>query len=466
MSDPDLVAQLAQHKTLGAAPHNELEWLASHGYMRHLDPGELVRKGEPVESMWVFLTGHFTFYQDRGLGPRRIVEWRAGDVSGALPYSRVTTSPGQGVILEPSDIFMLDREHFPALIHECPVMTEILVHRMLDRTRTFTSSELQDKKMASLGRMSAGLAHELNNPASAVTRAAKLLPRALAELEHTSRNIGAAGLTAAQFEAIDQVRVKCATAPPSALTPIERADREESLIEWLEAHGADSAAASALVDTGATIDGLDTLAAAVHDRDLDAAVRWIASGCTIRTLSADIDRAASRMHTLVGAMKRQTFMDRAQVPESIDLSQGIHDSAALLLHKARKKSVGVAVSLESIPRVWAIGSDLNSVWTNLIDNAIDAAPESGHVEITARRELTFVVVRIIDNGHGIPDDIRDRVFDEFYTTKPVGQGTGLGLELARSLVRRNGGDIDFESRPGRTEFRVSLPIASEARPGQ
>jgi signal transduction histidine kinase len=460
MADSDLVTRLAQHRTIGSAPRRELEWLAAHGYVRHLDGAELVRKGEPVESLWVFLSGHFAFYEDRGLGPRKVLEWREGDVSGALPYSRVTRSPGQGVILEPSDIFMVDREHFSALIRECPVVTETLVHKMLDRTRLFTSSALQDEKMASLGRMAAGLAHELNNPASAVARSAKLLRETLAEAEDTSRALGAAQLTDAQFDVIDQVRVGCVDAVPAALAPIERADREEALTAWLDAHDADSNAAATLVDTGTTTAALDTLASAVQGRDLDTAVRWIAAGCTLRTLASDIEKAASRVHDLVGAVKRFTFMDRQEVPDAVDLSQGLRDSVALLLHKARKKSIGVAISVgDDIPRVKAIGSDLNQIWTNLIDNAIDAAPESGHVDISARREANFVVVSVVDDGHGIPAEIRDRIFDAFFTTKPVGQGTGLGLEITRRLVRRNQGDIDFVSEPGRTEFRVSLPVA-------
>jgi signal transduction histidine kinase len=462
MSDPDVVALLAQHRTIGAAPREELEWLAAHGYVRHFDGGELVRKGDPVGSLWVFLSGRIAFSEDRGLGPRKVMEWRAGDVSGTLPYSRTTTSPGQGVILEGADVFMVDREHFPALIRECPFVTETLVHNMLDRARVFTSSALQDEKMASLGRVSAGLAHELNNPAAAVARSAKLLAPTLAEAEHASRAIGAARLTDAQLEAIDRVRVGCASAAPYALTPVERADREETLTEWLEAHGVDPDAAAALVDTGTTIDALETLASAVQGRDLDAAVRWIAAGCTIRMLTSDIEKAASRVHDLVQSIKRFTFMDQRQTPEPIDLSQGLRDSVALLLHKARKKSVGVAINVaDDVPRVRAIGSDLNQVWTNLIDNAIDAAPEAGHVEISARRELQFVVVRVVDDGPGIPPDIRERIFDPFFTTKPVGQGTGIGLELARRLVLRNDGDIDVVSQPGRTEFRVSVPVASE-----
>lgn len=463
MSDSDLVERLAQLPTMAAVPREELEWLAARGYVRHFEPGEMVRKGEPIHALWLVLTGHFAFYLDRGLGPRKVAEWRAGGVSGMLPYSRLAKSPGQGLMLEPSDVFMVDREHMPALIRECPVFTETCVHIMLDRSRSFTSSDLQDEKMASLGRMAAGLAHELNNPASAVARSAKLLKQTLAQAESASRLLGAARLTEAQFEAIDRVRAGCTASDPSALTPIQRADREEALVEWLEAHDADPAAAGALVDTGTTLQALDTLAAAVQNRELDAAIQWIAAGCTIGILATDIENAASRVHDLVGAVKRFTFMDRQQSPEPTSLAQGLRDSVALLVHKARRKSVGISIDCaETIPRVSAIGSDLNQIWTNLIDNAIDAAPEGGHVEVGARRELNFVVVRIVDDGPGIPPDIRERIFEPFFTTKPVGQGTGLGLEITRRLVRRNAGDIDVESRPGQTEFRVSLPVADEA----
>jgi len=464
MTDADLVTRLALHRTVGAAPREELEWLAAHGYEQHYDPGKQVwRKGEPIGGLNVVLSGHLAIYVDRGLGPRKVLEWLAGDVTGTLPYSRMTGAPGDTVVVEPVDLLVVDRARFPELIRECPTITAALVHVMLDRARTFTSSELLEEKIMALGRMSAGLAHELNNPASAIARNAKLLTETLAEAEDTSRAIGAARLTQAQFEAIDRVRIGCSTAVPSALTPIERADREDALTAWLEAHGADPNAAASLIDTGTTVEALDSLTPAVQGPDLDTAIRWIAIGCALRTLASDIERAAARMQNLVGVIKRFTFMDRLQAPEAIDLSQGLRDSVALLLHKARKKSVGVTINLdESLPQIRAIGSDLNQVWTNLIDNAIDAAPEAGHVEISARRELQFVVVRVVNDGPGIPPDIRERIFEQFFTTKPVGQGTGLGLPIARQLIHRNDGDIDFVSQPGRTEFRVSLPVASEA----
>jgi len=463
MSAPDLLTRLAQHRTIGGAPREELEWLVAHGYMRHFDPGEMVaRKGRPIEGLIVVLSGHFAIHVDRGLGPRKVLEWRGGDVSGILPYSRMAAAPGDTVVIEPTDVLVVDRAHFQALTRECPTVTAALVHVMLDRARTFTSSDLQDEKMASLGRIAAGLAHELNNPASAAARSARLLTDVLTSAETASRALASAGLTDAQLAAVDRARTTCESATPPALAPIERADREEALVSWLEAHDADPETAATLVDTAVTVDRLDALASAVTGRGLDTAVRWIAACCSIRMLASEIESAASRIHDLVGAVKRFTYMDQRQAPEAIELSQGLRDSVALLVHKARTKSVGVAVEIEpALPRVRAIGSDLNQVWTNLIDNALDAAPESGHVAVTAARELNFVVVRIVDDGHGIPAEIRDRIFDPFFTTKPVGQGTGLGLEIARRLMRRNEGDIEVDSRPGRTEFRVSVPMAME-----
>ena len=361
-------------------------------------------------------------------------------------------------------MLIVDRAHFPELTRDCPAVTATLVHVMVDRARTFTSSDLQDEKMASLGRIAAGLAHELNNPAAAAARSARLLTDVLADAEGASRALAVAGLTGAQLAAIDRTRSSCASATPSALTPMERADREESLASWLDTHKANPETAAALVDTAVTVDSLEALASAVGGSDLDAAVRWIAACCSVRMLASEIEKATSRIHDLVGAVKRFSYMDRSQAPEAVDLAQGLRDSVALLVHKARAKSIGIAVEVEpNLPRVRAIGSDLNQVWTNLLDNALDAAPEAGHVQVTAARRLAFVLVRIVDDGPGVPAEIRERIFDPFFTTKPVGQGTGLGLEITRRLVRRNAGDIEVDSRPGRTEFCVTLPVVADER---
>src|SRR5688500_121414 len=250
MTDTDLITRLAQHRTLGQAPRAELEWLAAHGSLQHVESGELVgRKGELLETLTIVLSGHFAIYVDRGLGPRKVMEWGTGDVTGYLPYSRLTTPPAAPMIDEAGDLFLVHRDHFPEMIRECPNVTAILVHVMLDRARRFTSSDLQDEKMMSLGKLSAGLAHELNNPASAAARSAKLLLENLAALEDASRDLGAAQCSPAERAAINRAREACESTVPSALSPIERADREDAIAAWLDAHGAGTVAADALVET-------------------------------------------------------------------------------------------------------------------------------------------------------------------------------------------------------------------------
>jgi signal transduction histidine kinase len=460
----DIVARLERHRTIGVAPRAELEWLAAHGTLHVARLGEsLVHDSDVINKLVVVLSGQIAIHVDRGLGPHKVMEWRAGDVAGYLPYSRMAQSPGDPVVVEAGEFFIMPRDHFPEMIRECPTITTALVHLMLDRVRRFTSSDLQDEKMMSLGRLSAGLAHELNNPASAAARSARMLADGLTELEETSRALGAARLGAAQLEAIERWCHACHAGAPPTASPMERADREEALAEWLDAHGADADAAAALVDTAVTIADLDALAAAVDANVLGTAVRWLAADCTTRTLAVEVERSVSRIHDLVAAVKRFTYMDRTSAPEAVDLSISVGDSVALLMHKARKKSVTIAVDLPpDLPRVRAIGGDLNQIWTNLLDNALDAVPPSGHVTIAAARQVDFVIVRFADDGPGIPEEIRERIFDPFFTTKPVGQGTGLGLDITRRLVRRNDGDIEVESRPGRTEFRVALPIAADA----
>lgn len=462
MDVSNLVARLAGHRTLGAAPREELSWLAAHGRLRHIERGEFVsKKTDPLDSLVIVLSGHFAIHVDRGAGPRKVMEWGAGDVSGLLPYSRMTTPPGDSVIDEPGEVFEIHFDQFPEMIRECPTVMATLVHLMLDRARRFTSSDLQDEKMMSLGKLAAGLAHELNNPASAAARSVRLLVDGLVDLEEASRALGAALLSEAQLEIVNRSRQACLSAVPSVLSPIERADREESIAAWLEEHGADPAAAAALVETAVTFEYLNALASALDDGALNTTLRWVAADCSSRALAVEVERAATRIHDLVAAVKRFTYMDRTSAPEAVDLAISLNDAIALLLHKARKKSVGVNVKLDSnLPRVRAIGGDLGQVWTNLIDNALDAVVESGQVTITAAHRLGSVVVGIVDDGPGIPPGIVERIFDPFFTTKPVGQGTGLGLDIARRLVRRNDGDIEVESRPGRTEFRVTLPVAS------
>ncbi|MGH7690079.1 MAG: sensor histidine kinase, partial [Gemmatimonadaceae bacterium] len=326
------------------------------------------------------------------------------------------------------------------------------------RARSFKTSDLHDEKLVSLGKLAAGLAHEINNPASATVRGAKQLRTLLAEADAAGRALGAAGLTDEMLRAVEQTRDACLAHIDGAMrSPIEQADWEDAIAEWLAAHNADPAHAGPLAETAATIAGLDALARLMPAPVLDAALHWIAAGCATQALARDIEHSAMRIHDLVAAVKRFTYMDTATGPEPVDVTVGLRDTIRVLAAKARDRSATVTLDIApDLPRAHGIGSELNQVWLNLLDNALDAVPPSGHVTLSGRLEHDRVVVRVIDDGPGIAPDILPRIFDPFFTTKPPGQGTGLGLEIADQLVRQSNGDITVQSHPGHTEFRVSL----------
>jgi signal transduction histidine kinase len=414
-----------------------------------------------MRSLVVVLSGHLSIRVDRGSGPRRVMEWRAGDVTGLLPYSRLATPPGITSAEEPTEVLEVPDEHFPEMIVRCHQLTAILVHVMLDRARRFTSSDHHDEKMVSLGRLSAGLAHELNNPASALARSAKELSARLFEVEATALALGSMRLSPEQLAAIARVRAQCDTpGARAALTPLERADREEAVAAWLDGRRLQAEVAGALAETALTVASLDLLAKALGDDALEFALRSIGASCRARRLASEVETAAARIHSLVAAIKGFTHMDQTNVPKPVAIGQGLVDTMAVLGGKARAKPVTVTIEVaQDLPTIEGFGGELNQVWANLIDNAIDAAPASGRVEVTAARRDNAVVVRVVDNGPGMTAELVERIFEPFFTTKPIGQGTGLGLDIARRLVRQHNGHIEVESRPGRTEFRVILPGA-------
>jgi signal transduction histidine kinase len=455
----DVLARLQAHQTVGQAPREELEWLAAHGTLEHYEPGHMIaKKGEPVDALYVLLSGHVAHYMDQGGHWRKALDWRAGEVSGQLPYSRMLTAPGNSIVEEPSDAFRLGREHLAEVPVSCPHLTAVFVHGMVDRARAFKTNDLQVEKMASLGKLAAGLAHELNNPASAATRSARLIAAAVDELDAAARELGAAGLDAREMALMDRVRTRCSDTPTSVLTPLERADREDTIASWLAQHDVDESFATPLAETDTSPELLDELARGLSGERLGATLRWLAAGCTVRGLSRDIERAASRVHTLVSAVKGFTYMDHARAPEPVDIGKGLADTLALLAAKARGKAVSLTNEVPAdLPRARGVGGELNQVWANLVDNALDAVPEGGRIVVSARAEGPQVIVRVTDNGPGIPAEVRNRIFDPFFTTKPVGQGTGLGLDIVRRLLDQNNATIDVDSAPGRTEFRVALP---------
>jgi signal transduction histidine kinase len=462
MSTPaNLVDRLASHRTLRGAPHEELTWIADRGVLRKFNRGDvLTAKGTRPKGLFLVLSGSFSMSVDRGAGARKIMEWREGDVMGLLPYSRGAGPPGDAVAQDVSEILELDGDHMRELTKTCHDVTAILVHAMIDRARAFTSSDLHDEKMISLGKLSAGLAHELNNPAAAIERSAALLYDRLEDCERATRTLGTLQLGEAQLTLVESVRETCVARQELGVrSPIQQAEREEAIEDWLAERDLDISIAEALADTAITVEALDALAQVIQPAALNAVLRWSASGCAVRSLASEIQDAAMRISGLVIAIKGFTHMDQAVVAGPVDLVQGLTYTVAVLRAKARAKLATVVVEAEpGLPFARGYAGELNQIWANLIDNALDAIPDSGSVEVRASHEGTRVVVRVTDNGAGIPGQIRERIFDPFFTTKGTGQGTGLGLDIVRRLVRHNDGEISVESQPGRTQFRVALPV--------
>ena len=457
-----IVERLRAHATIGGAPVEELEWLAAQGYLKRYAAGEFViRAGQEQGSfgLFVLLTGHLVLYVDRGRGGRRkVAEWRGGEVTGLLPYSRTSSAIGDGLAEAETEIWMVDRDHFPEMIHTCPELTTILVHVMLDRARHFTSTELRDEKLVSLGKLAAGLAHELNNPASAIVRSVHALGEQLDQVEAATRALCALGLTDGQMAGLEAVRQSCQAAPVHTWTPLERADREDRLAAWIEARGGDADLAAPLAETAMSPEVLEGLAGVVPDAALEVSLRWIAGACAVRGLRQEIERGASRVFELVSAVKGFTQMDKSPVAEPVDVGRGLRDTITIMRSKAASKSVSLSAEVDpDLPAVQGVAAELNQIWSNLVDNALDAVSPGGRVAVSARGEGSRVVVNVEDDGYGIPADIRAHIFDPFFSTKDVGKGVGLGLDIARRTIERHDGEIEVESRPGRTVFRVTLP---------
>lgn len=460
MPDPTLVDRLALHRQLGGVPHEQLEWLAARGEIRRFAPGDITApKGDPIDHLFVVLTGHITITVDRGGAAHVVYEWRGGDVTGTLPFSRMRGAPGNAVAQEPTEVLIIHRDHFPAMVRACPDVIEVLVHEMLDRARVFNTDDLHSKRMESLGVLAAGLAHELNNPASAVVRSAAHLSQRFDEMDAALREYIDAGISREEHAAAVRLRSAAPAAGQTMSTPLERSDREDDLAAWLEEHDVDGSLAPALADSRLQIEALDTLADAMRAPKLGAVLRYVAADAGLRQIAVEIGAAATRMADLVSAVKRFSYVDHVAVRKPVDILRGLVDTVTLLGPKARQKSVDVRLEVPpDLPRIDGLGGELNQVWTNLIDNAISAAGDGGKVTVRTLRSGDYLVVEVEDDGPGIPDDVRERIFDAFFTTKPPGEGTGLGLDIANRIVARHHGDLRLKPGPGGACFQVLLPL--------
>jgi signal transduction histidine kinase len=443
-------------------PAADLDWLAAQMTVVDLAPGGvIIGEGSPADRMLILLAGEVRIRVE-GSGSEAITRvFQPGAISGLLPYSRMTNFPATIRALTQARVASLPVDRFPEMLARIPVLGPRLVGMLSDRIRDFTKLQDQQEKMAALGKISAGLAHELNNPAAAARRAVSSLRDAFQTFREAAARLDAHPLSAEQRAAVPALERELAqrATAPAPMDSLERSDCEEAIAACLLRHGVARAweMAPALVDAGSDPAWFDRVYAQFPAEAWPDFLARIAASLTIGTLLDQIENSTGRISDLVRAIKEYTYMDQGPDQE-VDIHHGLETTLLMLRHRLKQ---GITVKLDfdrTLPKICARGSELNQVWTNLIDNAADAMDGKGELRIRTARELDCLLIEIGDNGPGIPPEVQTHIFEPFFTTKGVGQGTGLGLDTAARIVREHRGDITVQSVPGDTRFQIRLPF--------
>jgi signal transduction histidine kinase len=456
-----LIDDLRKIEVFSDLPEEHLAWLAGKFEEVRLQPREVfIREGDPADWLFVVLEGEIRF-QRAGVPDAPVFTAGAGRVTGLLPFSRLTRYGGTGQAVLPTRGLRLHRNFFPEMLQRMPQLGQRLVAIMSDRIRETARVETQRDKLVALGKLSAGLAHELNNPAAAAQRATASLRETLETVRDASIRLARHALSADQREMIIHFEREAGQyAASTPVDPLAQSDREERITTWLEGRQVPDAwkMAPVLADAGVEIPKLESLAAEVGDQVLSDALIRIASLLTIARLISEIENSSKRISDLVRAIKEYSYMDQAAMQE-IDVHQGLESTLTILAHRLKGGIKVVREYGQDLPRICAFGGELNQVWTNLLDNAIEAMQGKGELHLRTAREPDRVLIEIRDNGPGIPLEVQPHIFEPFFTTKGVGEGTGLGLDTVCRIVRNHHGEIRVASQPGDTRFQVYLPIA-------
>jgi len=453
-------SELARFPIFAGLPGDQMAWFLAHTEEIHLKAGDIyARQGDPADWMFVILDGQFQWRGERA-GETVLFGSKLGDVTGALPFSRMKEFTVTGRANSDGRILRFPARLFPELIQRMPELAKRLVGVMADRIRETTRVEQQRDRLAALGKLSAGLAHELNNPASAAKRAASQLRDILKRIKDASHELGRRELTAAQKAEIDNLEASITRSDQPPLDTLEVSDLEQEIDSLLRSHGQNDLwqLSADLAKRGIRPDVLESLFAKLGPDTARAALVRLAASVEIVNLLNEIESSAARISDLVLAIKEYTYMDQAPT-QNVDIVKSLENTLTILNHKL-KRGVVVKRDYQRIPLlVNSFGSELNQVWTNLIDNSIDAMSGKGELRVRTYRDDTCVVVEIGDNGPGIPPQVKAHIFEPFFTTKPLGQGTGLGLDTVQRIVKKHRGNIQVFSEPGDTRFQVFLPMA-------
>ena len=453
-------SELVRVPAFADLPDEQIAWFISQAQVLKLRPGDVyARQGDPADAMFVILEGEFQWRGELG-GQPVVFSSKPGDITGALPFSRMKQFTVSGSAVTDGRALRFPASRFPDLVQRMPELAKHLVGLMSDRVRETTRIEQQRDRLAALGKLSAGLAHELNNPASAAKRATSQLRDILKKIKDASHELGRRDLSAAQKSEIEKLEATFTQLdgpPPDALTASDLEGRIDAL---LRSHGQNDLwqLSAGLARRNVKPEVLETLFGALEADTARAALVRIAASVEVADLLNEIESSTSRISDLVGAIKEYTYMDQAKV-QTVDIVKSLETTLTILNHKL-KRGVTVQRDYHRVPLlVNSFGSELNQVWTNIIDNAIDAMGGKGELRVRTYRDDGCVVVEIGDNGPGISPEIKAHIFEPFFTTKGVGEGTGLGLDTVQRIVKKHRGNIQVNSKPGDTRFQVWLPLA-------
>jgi signal transduction histidine kinase len=442
---------------------DEIHWLLENSTEIELQPGEILfREGVVDERFYIVLEGELQVTRTINGVQRVLGTTPRGIIGGELALLNGGPQPSTSKAIAPTRLMMLDKQAFRQIFTRVSPLGMYVLNTAAQRMSGIATRLTQDEKMAALGKFAAGLAHELNNPAAAARRSAQALHELLPEIQRRSMQLCAIGLSGDQLDrllAAEEDFARRAEDPPR-LSPLEQSDREDELGDWLSDLGLSRAyeMAPTFVSSGIAGEELDTLIRDFPEGTAPGVLEWLHSALYAANLLCEVDDTTTRISDLVRAVKEYTYMDQGRIQE-VDVHKSLENTLKVLGHKVKHLTV-VREYDPDLPRILASGGELSQVWTNLIDNAIDALEgrDDPRIRLITRCESDFVMVEVNDNGVGIPADHLPRLFEPFFTTKGVGQGTGLGLDIVYRIIQQHHGTIEVQSQPGSTRFIVRLPI--------